>query len=59
MGPKEINLVTGATGLVGSALCARLKGLGCRVRALVRPTSDDSFVRKIGVELTECDNAIK
>ena len=59
MDPKEINLVTGATGLVGSALCARLRGLGCRVRALVRPTSDDSFVRNLGVELTEGDIAIK
>lgn len=51
----EIILVTGATGLVGSALCARLAGMGRLVRALVRPTSDTSFVRTTGVELTEGD----
>jgi nucleoside-diphosphate-sugar epimerase len=51
----EIILVTGATGLVGSALCARLAGLGRRVRALVRPNSDTSFVHDTGVELSEGD----
>ncbi|MDV2503134.1 MAG: NAD-dependent epimerase/dehydratase family protein [bacterium] len=57
MKPGEIILVTGATGLVGSALCARLAGMGGQVRALVRPTSDTSFVRTLDVELAEGDIA--
>lgn len=33
-------MVTGAAGFIGSALCARLQGLGARVTAIVRPGSD-------------------
>jgi len=40
--------VTGSTGLVGSALCERLVRDGHRVRALVRPTSDVSFLDRLG-----------
>ncbi|MFQ5892705.1 MAG: NAD-dependent epimerase/dehydratase family protein, partial [Nitrospinota bacterium] len=55
MEPGEVILVTGATGLVGSALTSRLAGMGRRVRAMVRPQSDASFVEQLGVELTEGD----
>lgn len=53
----DLILVTGATGLVGSALCRRLAGEARRVRALVRPTSDASFLKNIGVELMVGDVA--
>jgi nucleoside-diphosphate-sugar epimerase len=43
--------VTGATGLLGSHVAEQLRGRGERVRALVRPTSDTSFLRQLGVEL--------
>jgi nucleoside-diphosphate-sugar epimerase len=46
-----LNVVTGATGLLGSHLAELLRERGERVRALVRPTSDTSFLRQLGVEL--------
>jgi nucleoside-diphosphate-sugar epimerase len=42
--------VTGATGLIGSHLAEQLAARGERVRALVRPTSDTSFLERLGVE---------
>jgi nucleoside-diphosphate-sugar epimerase len=50
---SPLNVVTGATGLVGSHVVERLVARGQRVRALVRPTSDTVFLRKQGVELIE------
>ena len=48
--------VTGATGLAGSSLCERLVREGHGVRALVRPTSDTSFLESLGgVELVRGD----
>jgi len=48
--------VTGATGLAGSSLCERLVRDGHGVRALVRPTSDTSFLDGLGsVELVRGD----
>jgi dihydroflavonol-4-reductase len=44
-------LVTGATGFLGHNLIPLLLGRGHRVRALVRPTSDHSFLRDCGAEL--------
>jgi len=44
-------LVTGATGLLGSHIAERLATRGDRVRALVRPGSDTSFLRTLDVEL--------
>jgi len=44
------NVVTGATGLLGSHIAEALAARGERVRALVRPTSDVSFVRGLGAE---------
>ncbi|MFO0812803.1 MAG: NAD-dependent epimerase/dehydratase family protein [Gemmatales bacterium] len=43
-------VVTGATGLLGSHLAEQLTLAGHRVRALVRPTSDTEYLQSIGVE---------
>jgi nucleoside-diphosphate-sugar epimerase len=53
----KLNLVTGATGLLGSHVAERLVERGERVRALVRPTSDTAFLRRLGVELVTGDLA--
>ncbi|MFH0982387.1 MAG: NAD-dependent epimerase/dehydratase family protein [Planctomycetota bacterium] len=45
-----ISLVTGATGLLGSHIAEQLRQRGRRVRALVRPSSDRSFLASIGCE---------
>ncbi len=52
MSPHETrpDLVTGATGLLGSHLCETLIHQGRRVRALVRPTSRTDFLEDLGVE---------
>jgi len=44
-------LVTGATGFLGSHIAERLVQRGDDVRALVRPTSDTTFLESLGVEL--------
>ena len=44
-----MNLLTGATGLLGSHIAAKLRAAGRDVRALVRPSSDTSFLDGIGV----------
>jgi len=43
-------LVTGATGLLGSHIAEQLVAAGKQVRALVRVTSDTRFLQSIGVE---------
>lgn len=43
-------LVTGATGLLGSHLAQRLRARGDDVRALVRPSSDTTYLDGLGVE---------
>ncbi len=48
-------LITGATGFLGSHIAERLLGRGDSVRALVRPTSDTSFLESLGVELVRGD----
>jgi nucleoside-diphosphate-sugar epimerase len=50
-----MNVVTGATGLLGSHIVERLRQRGERIRALVRPTSDTTFLRQLGVELAVGD----
>jgi nucleoside-diphosphate-sugar epimerase len=50
-----LNVVTGATGLIGSHIVAHLVARGERVRALVRPTSDTAFLREQGAELAVGD----
>jgi dihydroflavonol-4-reductase len=44
-------LITGATGFLGHNLVPRLINTGHRVRALVRPQSDSTFLEQLGVEL--------
>ncbi len=46
-------LVTGATGFVGAAVARALVAAGRRVRALVRPTSDDSNLSGLDLERRE------
>ncbi len=50
-----ISLITGATGLLGSHIAEQLRRCGRKVRALVRPTSDVSFLQSIGCELVHGD----
>jgi uncharacterized protein YbjT (DUF2867 family) len=58
-----MNLVVGATGLLGGDICRRLVAGGRPVRALVRPTSDPAKVEALknrGIEIVEgnvCDAA--
>ena len=49
------DLITGGTGLLGSHLAEQLVRQGTAVRALVRPGSDTTFLRGLGVELFEGD----
>ena len=50
-----MNLVTGASGLLGSHIVEQLVCRSRPVRALVRPSSDTSWLVKQGVELVEGD----
>jgi nucleoside-diphosphate-sugar epimerase len=54
-GHKDVNLVTGATGLLGSHIAEQLRKQGRSVRALVRPGSDVQFLSSIGVDLMTGD----
>lgn len=49
------NLVTGATGFVGSHIAEKLKNEGEEVRALARSSSNSDFLKKIGVEVFNGD----
>jgi uncharacterized protein YbjT (DUF2867 family) len=54
----SVNLVVGATGMVGSEVCRRLTAAGKGVRALVRASSDPnkvSSLRAMGVETVPGD----
>jgi NADH dehydrogenase len=53
-----MNLVAGATGVLGSEICRRLVARGKPVRAMVRPTSDPARVAELlelGAELVTAD----
>ena len=52
-----MNLVTGATGLLGSHIAEKLVEDKQPVRALVRATSDTSFLQTLGVETVVADLA--
>lgn len=52
-----MNMVTGATGLLGSHIVEQLRKAGQPVRALVRPTSDTAWLQQQDVELVEGDVA--
>jgi len=43
--------ITGATGFLGRNLCEYLAGQGYALRALVRPTSNAAFLKRLGVQL--------
>lgn len=49
-------LITGATGFLGRHLVPMLIEEGYRLRALVRPSSDVSFLTRLGVELAYADD---
>jgi nucleoside-diphosphate-sugar epimerase len=51
----SVSVITGATGLVGSHIAELLCERGGAVRALVRPTSDTSFLRTLPVEIEVVD----
>jgi nucleoside-diphosphate-sugar epimerase len=51
----KLNVVTGATGLLGSHVAEALVARGERVRALVRPASDSAFLRQLGADLAAGD----
>jgi nucleoside-diphosphate-sugar epimerase len=51
----RLNVVTGATGLLGSHIAEQLRARGERVRALVRSSSDTTFLQQLGVELAVGD----
>jgi polyketide synthase len=51
----DLDLVTGASGLIGSRLVQRLIDQGRSVRALVRPHSDVARLRRGGVQLVTGD----
>ena len=55
MQPTPTVLVCGATGALGSMIAARLAGRGAPIRALVRPTSEDVAIRKLGAEVVRGD----
>ncbi len=48
-------LVTGGTGLIGSAVCEQLVAKGDEVRALVRPSTDAGFLDALGVVVVPGD----
>jgi nucleoside-diphosphate-sugar epimerase len=50
-----LHVVTGATGLLGSHVAEQLVERGGPVRALVRPTSDVTFLQELGAEIIPCD----
>jgi len=53
-----MNLIIGATGLLGGEICRRLRAANQSVRALVRPTADKAKVenlKTLGVELVSGD----
>jgi nucleoside-diphosphate-sugar epimerase len=47
----KVNVITGATGLLGSHIAERLAARGDNVRAFVRPSSDTTFLKGLGAEL--------
>ena len=51
----KINVITGATGLLGSHIAENLRARGEKVRAYVRPSSDTAFLKSLDVELAVGD----
>lgn len=55
MSNTKLNLVTGATGQLGSHLVEQLRAAGENVRVLVRAGRDLTFLKERGVEIVEGD----
>jgi 2-alkyl-3-oxoalkanoate reductase len=55
MPSAKLNLVTGATGQLGSHVVEQLRAAGESVRVLVRPGRDLAFLQQQGVEIVEGD----
>jgi nucleoside-diphosphate-sugar epimerase len=55
MSSTKLNLITGATGQLGSHIAEQLRAAGESVRVLVRPGRDLRFLRQLGVEIIEGD----
>jgi nucleoside-diphosphate-sugar epimerase len=55
MSSAKLNLVTGATGQLGSHIVEQLRAAGESVRVLVRPGRDLAFLQQQGVEIVEGD----
>jgi nucleoside-diphosphate-sugar epimerase len=51
----SVNVITGATGLLGSHIAEQLCARGAPVRALVRPKSDTRYLETLPVELVTAD----
>lgn len=51
----NLHVVTGATGQLGSHLVEKLAAQGEMVRAVVRPSSDLTFLKQLGVETVPVD----
>ena len=49
-------LITGATGFLGHHLVPHLLNKGYKIRAAVRPSSDTTFLKKLGVDLAYVDD---
>ena len=55
MDEKDLLLVTGATGLVGSHVAERARKLGLRTRAIVRSEAETRLLDEWGVEIVQGD----
>jgi nucleoside-diphosphate-sugar epimerase len=55
MNSDKINVVTGATGQLGSHIAEQLRAADERVRALVRSPANAGLLRSLGVEVVEGD----
>src|SRR5947209_2364428 len=53
----RLNVLTGGTGLLGSHIAELLAARGERLRAVVRPTSNTTFLKSLGAELVEASLA--
>ena len=51
----KVNVITGAAGLLGSHIAEQLAARGEKVRALVRPSSDTTFLKGLGADLAVGD----